>query len=55
MKLLTLILTVILIAVIYHYSFEVLTNRQIVFGFMALVVVTIMYFSLRLCFADKEK
>lgn len=55
MKVWMLILCIILGAVIYHYAFELLTNRQIVFVFMGLVVCTILYFSLRLCFVDKEK
>ncbi len=55
MKLVTLILTVIFFAILYNLAFEVLTNRQIVFGFMGLVTVTILYFSLRLCFMKDDK
>ena len=55
MKLWTLILLIITGAVVYHFAFEYLTNKQIVFGFMGLVTVTILFFSLRLCFVDKEK
>lgn len=55
MKVWTLILFLILAGIIYHYAFVFLTNRQIVFGFMGIIVCLIVYFSLRLCFADKEK
>lgn len=55
MKLWELILLILTGAVVYHFAFEYLTNRQIVFGFMGLVTVTILFFSLRLCFVDKEK
>lgn len=55
MKQWTLLLYVILFVVIYRFAFDYLTNRQIVFTFMAFVATVILYFSLRLCFVDKNK
>lgn len=55
MKLLTLMLLVFVGVVTYHFIFEYLSNMQIVYGLMGLVIVTILFFSLRLCFVGKEK
>lgn len=33
--------------------FELYSDMQIVFGFLALVIITILFFSLRLCFIKK--